>query len=270
MSDWGFYEGAQRASMHGANASDSGLTAITASGSNNTKGPWTELISAAPFAAQGIVVYGLIAGASILSTLIDIGIGGAGSEVVVVPDMLQTRMSSANTAMTPFFIPLHIPEGARVAARFQHNAAPTLRLGVCLVGGGVNFGIVGSRAASLGPDPATSKCPIVDPGAVANTKGAWTELTSSAPFQSSGILLTIQPNANYVANTASLFDIGIGAAGSEQILLPDIAYNTTGYGWSYRYFLPLAIPAGVRVAARAQSASTATNREAQFNLLMIG
>lgn len=90
----------------------------------------------------------------------------------------------------------------------------------------------------------------------ANAKGTtWTTLISSTVGPSYGVFVRVQ-NVHVSATIANyLLDIGIGAAGSEILVLPDLgcgaaAQHTTAVGGK-EFFFPIYIPAGVRVSARA-------------------
>jgi hypothetical protein len=89
--------------------------------------------------------------------------------------------------------------------------------------------------------------------ATAHTKGSWVELTASAGMSSEWCVLSVHNDGTNGKN--NLIDIGIGAASSEQIILPNLympavqTYQLTGGKCSF----PLHIPAGSRVAVRAQS-----------------
>jgi hypothetical protein len=98
--------------------------------------------------------------------------------------------------------------------------------------------------------------PSVVADAIAHVKGAWTEVFASTSADASLVFVSI---SNSVSTTArqSLFDIGIGAAGSEQTIVANAmagATNNNGVGGVRSDFIYLInIPAGSRVAFRMQS-----------------
>src|SRR3990172_1948519 len=57
---------------------------------------------------------------------------------------------------------------------------------------------------------------------------AWTELIASVAADAVGILITL--GATAAGNTSALVDIAIGAAGSEQLLISNLAGGYSG-GW---------------------------------------
>jgi len=95
--------------------------------------------------------------------------------------------------------------------------------------------------------------------ATVNTKGAWTQLIASTSFDAYGIMVWC--TNTYVSATAAdqLTDIGIGASGSEIVLIPDLLTGWVGGSGAGlpdnggAYYFPLRIPAGSRVSARMQA-----------------
>lgn len=87
------------------------------------------------------------------------------------------------------------------------------------------------------------------------SKGSWVTLIASLNFDTYGLLICINNNSASAASRNSAMDIGIGAAASEVVLIPNlIAGNAAGYtSGGLWYYFPIFIPAGTRIAARAQS-----------------
>jgi hypothetical protein len=274
MADWGFVEGVQRMDTYGEAAGSSAGTAITSPGASlNSKGAYTELASSTPFEAAGLIITGSFSASGAVSILVDIAIGAAGSEQVIIPNMHVFRAGSANTAITPAFFPIAIPAGSRISARFQHNSnnAPALHLSVVLLGATVNYPILGGQVATYGADTSTSKGAVVDPGGSANTKGSYTEITSATSIKSNWLVLSAIPDSAILTSTW-LLDLAVGAVGSEQVILPDLhLFGSAGIGLEQmRFFLPIALPSGVRLAARAQCSSTAAGRNLAVTVHAIG
>jgi hypothetical protein len=241
---------------------------VTPNASANTKGSWAQLMSVAQGSvdAAGLLIH---LSTNTLNTdyLVDIAIGAAGSEVVIAENLYVSLFSFKQVGT--WFLPIPIPAGARVAARCQAGAA----------GGGVvhaHCQIVGTgflpsaplgRVTSYGPDTADSGGVSVDPGASANTKGAWVELAAAMSAPMSLALVAFGQQMNPApTNAVWLVDIGAGASGSEAPVLRDLALAfqiaTNGF-WSPLVIgpLPVSIPAGSRLVARAASDNTdATDR----------
>lgn len=250
----------------GATASSRG-TVVSSPVALHTKGAWVELSSATPCHAHaiGLMLRKLTIAPRIL---LDIGIGAAGSEVVVLDNI-----SFGKSVRSPAYIilPLHIREGERVALRAQASIASQdtvvsahLLAGSDLVAKGVG------RLSTLGADTATTAGVTVTSNASAHTKGAWAEISSSSPRDFRGFWVSTMDTASPpIGNMFMLIDIGIGAAGSEIVIIPDLFYryiNTSGFGFSFRYF-PVPIKAGTRIAARMQAETAGAQ---QAGVIIIG
>lgn len=113
-------------------------TVLTAPGSLNTKGAWTELTASCPQPLRAVVVQ--TQGASDLAlgaayVVVDIGVGAAGSEVVVVNDVEYLGGSSESLDATqPVTFGVSIPAGARIAARYARAASTANTCDVHLIG----------------------------------------------------------------------------------------------------------------------------------------
>jgi hypothetical protein len=123
--------------------------------------------------------------------------------------------------------------------------------------GGNSFAAVQSNQAGR---PSVTQGNTMTPGV--GSKGSWVQLIASLTDDTFGLIICL--NANQLSGNSrnTVVDIGIGPAASEVVLIADliggnaVAYNVTGGGiW---YYFPVAIPAGTRIAARAQSTVTAT------------
>lgn len=221
----------------------------------NTKGAYVQIVASTPFAANRIRLGLSGVAASSQTWLCDIAFGAPGSEVVVLPDLTSdafTSTSSINNAAWHDF-PLLVPAGTRISVRCQCNAASrTLGIYLVLMATGDTPGI--SSFTTYGALTASSKGTNIDPGAVANTKGAYTQITAST----TGVIQWLSFHVGHSASDASAygwaFDIATGAAGSEVVLIPDLRVQCpTGSGAlvprSYAFLTY--IPAGTRIAVRA-------------------
>lgn len=108
----------------GAATGDSGGTSIDPGGSANTEGGWIELIASTTRRIRLLtLVFGnqLNAARSDYTWLMDIAVGGAGSEVAILNDIFVIGESSSDF-ITPLYyalLPVDIPAGSRVSARTQ-------------------------------------------------------------------------------------------------------------------------------------------------------
>ena len=255
MSDWGISAGFQNSSAVGSDtATTDGVTVSNPGASLNTKGSWTELVASSGIHAHGIVLSMYISGNTAVRGLVDIGVGGSGSEVVIIPNYPVQRISSNSASSGANFFPVTIPVGSRISARYQHSANQmTVDCGIQLFGAPFNSVWSGTRCATYGPNTGTSKGIAVAAAASANTKGSWFEITASTEFASQYLVLSTLNDGT--SSSAHLLDLAVGSSGSEQIIIPDLLlYNVAGSLMSNaRVCIPFALPAGVRLAARIQS-----------------
>ncbi len=255
MPDFSLLGGANRTEEGGADATDSGGVTITSSASTHTKGAYGQLIASTGFNAYGIYVMHSRVDAG--EYLIDVAVGGAGSEQVKLPNLMsngtKTFMGSA------FFFPVHIAAGSRVSARAQSNgSSKTVDVTVLLVGTPFPNPSALGRVTAYGINTADTGAVGVDPGGTANTKGSYAEIDASIANSIRLIYIAFGVQNNGVRTSAfQLLDIAVGAAASEQIIIPDLfVLQNAGDDRlvpSPIGPLPVNIPAGTRVAARAQS-----------------
>lgn len=250
----------------GVTASASRGTTITASATANTKGTWTQLTAATARDAVWIDV-DIHSATAARDYLLDIGIGAAGSEHVLIPDLIAGSGTGSICRGAVYRFPIFVPAGSRLAARCQSGTgSATIRVAGTLTAASFNSDCGSSEVTAYGALAASTAGTTVDPGATANTKGTWTEITAatSAPIRA---LVVGQGNLVQTTRTSCdwLLDIGIGPAGSEQVLIGDQHWECST---TCDTIVPIArppyfvdIPAGTRLAARAAcSITTATVR----------
>lgn len=258
----------------GIDAGNSTGTLVTPSASANVKGSYAELTSATAFSYEA--VYVTIECSTVAPVLVDVAIGAAASEVVLIPDLFFSKaLSSAVRSIARFLIPIAVPAGARVAARAAspNGSGATCRVAILGIGGdGI---LVGNGSSAWSAVHASiAKGVVVDPGGSADTKGSWVELISSTPSLTRSLTVTIG-NDNIISNTFDhwLVDIATGAGGSEVLKLSDFfitGENSLDFCRS-NITIPCAIPAGTRIAARAQSNDITVNRrELLVSLIGVG
>ena len=102
-----------------------------------------------------------------------------------------------------------------------------------------------------------------------DSKGSYTQITASTPFDATGVVITVQTQETN--SMAFLVDIAIGAASSEKIIIPNLACGDLQGGGSSgvaTYIIPISIPTGTRIAARGQTSTfTSENVEVGVHLL---
>jgi hypothetical protein len=261
---------------------------VTPSATANTKGSYAQLLSGAGNTADAAcVVLDLTNGSANTDYLVDLAIGAAGSEQIIATNLFMSGGGGlAGNLVYSYILPIAIPTGTRIAARCQAGTASAASLHATLhvMAQGFLPSAPLQRLTAYGPNTADSGGVSVDPGGTANTKpSTWTEITSSTTNPMRMLYAAFGLAQNSAPSTATwLVDLGIGASGSEigiggssattgLVSLPFRVGVLTDFLWSPLVVGPLAvsIPAGTRLAARAQCSITdATDR--LFDVMLYG
>lgn len=259
MSEWSLYGGA-RYTTYGASAAASTGTQIAYTVAN-TKGGWNQVAASSAHDAHELWLY-LYGETSSTDILVDIGVGGAGSEVVVIPDLVITCRDTTAPMPSAIKLPCFIPAGSRIAIRFANSTGiSTMRYVLTIAQLGGLWPPQFQRIAAYGINAADSGAVSVDPGASANTKGDYSEIEDSTanPIRLLWVAFGLQANTARTDYTW-LVDIAVGAAGSEQIVIPDlwISVSASRDTVVQQFIGPfeVSIPAGSRLAVRMQCSGT--------------
>jgi hypothetical protein len=257
-----------------ANTNDS----VFSSGAGaNAKGTWAE-VAVTEFWVDYISLK-MRANLNNVSYLVDIGIGPAGAEEVVVENLLMsgagTGGGASSSSVYPM-LPVSIPPGTRVVMRSQcTTGATSLSYAGMLLGTGEVQRQSGRRVENAGGLPATSLGTSIDPGGSANTKPTtFTTLLGETTIPWDALVVAIGNNNNGARTTGWwAIDIAVGPPGGEEIILPDlslVAVSTNDwFTWLTWAPWPCRVPVGSRISARAQSSITdATDR--LFGLAVYG
>lgn len=273
MPNWPIQPGMRWASQGFNTTTGQGVT-LNTNASNNQKGSWVELVSSSAFDASGVLVEVQFASNNTRDWLLDIGVGSAGNEQPILSNLL----CSVGTQVTHWgsvYFPVVIPEGSRIAARGQCNlSSNSIRLGVHLLerGFGLESGLY--RATTYGVDTSTTRGTSIDPGGVVQTKGSWSQLSSSINATRQVVLLLGQQRNAVMTTCTWMLDVGIGSAGNEQVVLPDLWVtanaNTDALNPTVIGPLPINLPAGVRLAARALNGDITDATDRLFDLTVVG
>jgi hypothetical protein len=279
LADWSLASGF-RAESFGTATGTPGGTNVVSNATAHVKGSWVQLDAATAFEAAALQLYINVHFQDTLH-LLDVGVGGAGSEQVILSNLLIAQSVGVQTGV---LIPINIPAGSRIAVRLQDNfgGSDVWASGMLLAGGFISntpFNTITTYGAST----ATSKGTVADAGATANTKGTWAQITASTTTAIKALMVAATratQGTSVAADYAQLMDIGVGASGSEQVLIPNFRFvvSTMNGGVTTPYtagsgtlsglsslfpgIIPpilCDIPAGVRLAVRQQSSSTNAN-----------
>jgi hypothetical protein len=256
---------------HGATGGASYATVVTPHNTANTKGSYAQIVAATAFDANWLLVQ--FAGILLNSPhLIDVAIGAGGSEQIVLPDLFAHPPGVVGSSPSYLF-PVFVPKGSRIAARAQSGAggfgnvitSVTLVSGVMLSGGSApaKASAYGATASSLGTN--------IDPGGTADVDSAWTQLTAATDRAHNWIIVSGRFGDGSISIACYFrLSIGIGGSGSEQILIPELAFSaepTADQSFGMVVGLPCYVPAGSRLSARVRcSVNTDGDRDVWLKL----
>jgi hypothetical protein len=241
----------------GTDLADSNGTGVTVACGNGVKGSWVQLIAAT---ANDICALQVLMSGTANTTnnqAIDIGIGGAGSEVVLIPNLIQFSNNIPNSERTPI-LPIVIPAGTRIAARAQAlNASESAFISIRTWDGSFTQMEGYAGVDAIGADLVNITGTAVAGSASAFTKSAYTQITAATARDYSGFFFNMLPSALSSGNNTYV-DIAVGAGGSEVIIVPNHNFGAINVGaggsrFGLPFFMPTPIPAGTRLAARFQT-----------------
>jgi hypothetical protein len=263
--------GSTRTETFGAGTSTG--TTLTAGGSANTKGTYVSL-GTTTFEWNHVNL-GFEGSSAAADHLVDIAIDdGGGNKWIIAADLRHPSRISANASPVTFSLPLYVPKGSALYAR---NASSTASATMTTTIAGFPVGRGGapgySRCLALFT-PGTSRGVAIDPGGTANTTGAWAQTTTGVTARIAEWFGVIGSNGNTTRTTAHWdMDVGIGAAGSEQVVLAGITVSvgvsSTTMGPVLLGPYPTDVPASTAWSARSTcSITTAGSRT--FDLCLYG
>jgi hypothetical protein len=181
------------------------VTPFTVGAVAHTKTAYTEIISSTSADCNLMMVDARTAvSAQETSWLIDIAVGSAGSEVVVVSNLFIGFSFGGAPRIFPIFVPI----GSRISARVQSNRTSDTRSVSFKLYQGPSFGLP-QTVDVLGTDTATSRATII------STNNTWQELVASTSQRYQQLVLCGAVISNGMANTFINEWVAIGASGSE-------------------------------------------------------
>lgn len=194
--------------------------------------------------------------------IIDIGTGGIGSEVMII-DSINCGFFSLTKTHPGWMFPVFIPRGTAVSARIvSPNTLKTMTIRLEYFA--PLPGVIPSRTVnSIGADRVNSRGTIMTAPGSSHTKGAWVALTTATtePYAALGVSVSGGNDATQSTGTL-IVDIGVGAAGAERVIIPNVTFETTTteiVAPKSSLVYPAAIPAGSRLSARWQGDVTGGN-----------
>jgi hypothetical protein len=225
------------------------------SGTAHTKGSWNQLTASCPFdVAYMLVNLGYFGSA--FSAAFDIAVGASGSEVIIANNLLLTAAPSYGAMV--YGLPCTIPAGSAISVRRQSGDSAQAVVQIVLYAASFDEGgCMGVDA--IGFNAATTLGTTLTPSTTANTKGSYAQLSAATARDYYGLTIvfdTLNFNPSYTGKLY-MVDLAIGAGGSETVIMPDLIFwNVWGTALPQIVPLPIQIPAGTRIAARAQQDGT--------------
>jgi hypothetical protein len=230
-------------------------------GSAWTNGSWVELLSAASVASALAGVSLDVADTTPFTKHfeVDIGVGGAGSEMVIATVKGRSEGNTSFAGPTQYTFPVAIASiaaGARLAARLRASAVVDVVAAVSYVPTSDTL-ITTTKPLKVVPSAANS---VTVTAATTWNWSSWVEITSatSAAWVLAGAAYAAYANAS----GAWEMEIGTGSAGNEVALARVIGVGSLSLaGPTVGSFLPVpqtGIASGVRVAVRVRGDLDAT------------
>lgn len=238
-----------------------GWSTITTGSPAHTKGSWVTLVNGSTTQpGSWIYLNGSTAQSSTdTSTILDIGIGSAGSETVVISNLVWGFRRNGG-----ILIPLHVPAGATVRARAAGLNASVggTTYSMDVYGGEPDSGLnTPGRITTYGVTAASSSGTTITPNASTNVKGSYAQLVAATTSPIHALMVLVQGSSNAMGLVNYNIDIAVGASGQETVVVADHLVESNGseevIPWAHE-FIPrsLSIPAGVRLAARCSANSS--------------
>jgi hypothetical protein len=256
--------------MGGQVYASSTLTSVGASITANALGTMTTILASTPFPVYGMELFlGQNAWAASLSnTQALLSIGVAGTAVA------QDVAFGGALAYHSWYFPLYVPIASSIGVQLRSAVGSKSGLfGVRLFGGGAGLESA-SQAVTYGQVTASSTGTAMTAPASTNTKAAWTTISAATTSPARWILVGISaPPTTSTTAATGFIDIGVGAAGVEGIIIPDIHWSVTSnedINCAMALCFPVNLPAGVRLAARYQATSISTASRPNITLTTFG
>lgn len=225
-----------------------------ADGTPNVKGAWSTAVASTPFPVRHLSLT-FEADYGPYPSLVDVAVGPVGSETLIVENLITVANGYGDAFPGAWQLPVAIPAGSRIALRSQ---TPNGYAGVYATVGIAPVDFRDPRIMGVfttyGADTSASLGTNVDVAGPAKTFSPWVELTSATVRDHYELIVALVANdGDVVAPRAFRAQLGAGAAGSEAVIANELvvggSQQTDRAGKNWR--LPIAVPAGTRLAVRA-------------------
>jgi len=229
-------------------------------------------VASTPQHANGFIVC-LGSATTALDYVVDIAIGAGGSETIICADLIACTGTGTGARIPQYVCPIPIPAGTRISARMAGSASSgTIRCSIELLsvlpGGVPPFQKMTTYGARL------TGGVQVDPGASANTKGAYVPVgTVPVGQEIRGLSWGLGNRANTARSQADVrLDLNYDLGGGSAIIMADWPFVMESTGDCMvpqcpSYVIPLHLPGGGTVNARAMS-NTTTSPARLFDVIV--
>jgi hypothetical protein len=243
------------------------FTSLSLGATANTKTAWTQVFASTSAAVGGIKVIsrGAYTLTSAQSAITDIGIGAAGSETVIVPNLL-TGAPANHFGGISFDIPVSIPAGSRIAIRASSQRVSYVLPVLVILFPATDPATTPTSVDTLGIATATSSGM-----SMTGASGTYTQIIASTARDYQALIIVPGPSSNSAyPGLAPIFTCAVGAAGAERDVTQSATNSDAGLGFGN---FPLSgerggglVPAGSRISVKHNIASTPGN----FSASVIG
>lgn len=267
MADFGYYPGVTRMAEDDANSGANYKTQINGNASANVKGSWAVCAASTGFDSDILMVHVQGSGGA-WTALIDIGVGGAGVETVLISNICSESQSSYLHHDAHYF-PIYIPAGTRVTARCQTSTG-SKDFYVKLHFIASNGTIPCRSAVTYGAVTGTSRGFLTQCAVTANTYGiTYYQITAATTADFSHAVVLLQCDQNNGDQDVAI-QLYVGAASSEVLAIPDLYLEsgnaTLSSSLPGSFSFPWNVPSGTRISARGRSSAGGMN----IDIVIIG
>lgn len=258
MPDWALQEAAQWTDQVGIASGAIGGVVVTA-GAVNTKGSYTAgaISASTPRKADMLLLTMTTKGSP--DYLVDLAIGAAGSESIVVPNLASTGPTYGSSV---YLLPIGVPAGSRLNVRSQATtSSAALSVSASLISGGMLGMPAFNRCETLGATTADSGGTGLGNPASPATMGAWTQIgTTTFPWKWVITAMGDQAITTRTSGQRFMWEIGVGAAAAQWLLIGGQSAGTssTSFAHSHHLGFPCNIPDGSALWGRYASSAITT------------
>ena len=247
---WPFGDDVCNAQSFGVFISASSPTNVTGGASAHQKGAWAQVGGLAVYDAS-LLLLQVISTAATRASIMDLGVGVSSGAVKVLVSNINLYAATIEGPINLLF-PVDVPAGQGIWVRLQSaTAADAAHYVQCQAfSGGLTQRAGTAGADGIGAVLSTSLGTTVTAGGTANQKGAYVQLSAATAADYYGFYLF----ASSITAANILVDVAVGAAGSEVLLIGNFYLPGSTVQTAY-VFLPIAVKAGSRLAARSASAT---------------